>query len=67
MVASDDRIVDVPLLRRTVAGLDHVRLGVIADAGHGWTESYVRRQLEMVAAFLLDQPMPGSAAGSQVA
>ena len=67
VVASDDRIVDVPLLRRTVAGLDHVRLGVIADAGHGWTESYVRRQLEVVSAFLLDQPMPGSAAGSQVA
>ena len=67
LVASDDRIVDVPLLRRTVGGLDHVRLGVIADAGHGWTESYVRRQLEMVAAFLLNQPVPGSAAGSQVA
>jgi pimeloyl-ACP methyl ester carboxylesterase len=67
IVASDDRIVDVPLLRATVAPMDHVRLGLVADAGHGWTESYVRRQLELITAFLLDQPLPDSAAVSQVA
>jgi pimeloyl-ACP methyl ester carboxylesterase len=67
IVASDDRIVDVPLLASTVASMDHVRLGLVADAGHGWTEGYVRRQLELITAFLLDQPLPESAAASQVA
>ena len=67
IVAADDRIVDVPLLRATVAAMDHVRLAAIADAGHGWTEGYVRRQLELISAFLLDRPLPGSAAVSQVA
>ncbi len=67
VVASDDRIVDVPLLRATTSSMDHVRLGLVADAGHGWTASYVRRQLELITAFLLDQPLPASAAASQVA
>jgi pimeloyl-ACP methyl ester carboxylesterase len=67
IVANDDRIVDVPLLQATVAPMDHVRVAAIADAGHGWTESYVRRQLELISAFLMDQPLPGSAAASQVA
>ncbi|MDQ6856653.1 MAG: alpha/beta hydrolase [Candidatus Dormibacteraeota bacterium] len=67
IVAADDRIVDVPLLEATVASMEHVRLGLVADAGHGWTESYVRRQLELITAFLLDQPLPLSAAVSQVA
>jgi pimeloyl-ACP methyl ester carboxylesterase len=58
MVASDDRIVDVPLLRRRVAGMHRVRLVEMADAGHGWTETYVRRQLELITAFLLDRPQP---------
>ncbi len=67
IVASDDRIVDVPLLARTVAAMDHVQLARVDDAGHGWTESYVRRQLELIAAFLHDRPLPGAAAVSQVA
>jgi pimeloyl-ACP methyl ester carboxylesterase len=67
IVASGDRIVDVPLLARTVATMDHVQLTRVDDAGHGWTESYVRRQLELIAAFLNDRPLPGAAAVSQVA
>ncbi|HSP65314.1 MAG TPA: alpha/beta fold hydrolase [Candidatus Deferrimicrobium sp.] len=67
IVAADHRIVDVPLLAATVASMDHVRLGLVEDAGHGWTEGYVRRQLALIAAFLLDQPLPDSAAVSQVA
>ncbi len=62
IVASDDRIVDVPLLRRTVATMNHVQLASVADAGHGWTETYVRRQLELISAFLLDQPLPAAVA-----
>ncbi len=67
IVASDDRIVDVPLLARTVASMNHVQLVRVDDAGHGWTESYVRRQLAVIDAFLLDRPLPGAAAVSQVA
>jgi pimeloyl-ACP methyl ester carboxylesterase len=67
IVASDDRLVDVPLLARTVAAMDHVHLARVDDAGHGWTESYVRRQLELISAFLLDRPLPRAAAVPQVA
>ncbi len=67
IVASDDRIVDVPLLRSTVAGMDRVQLVAVSDAGHGWTESYVRRQLEVITAFLLDRPLPRSAPAARVA
>ncbi|HEX6492482.1 MAG TPA: alpha/beta fold hydrolase [Candidatus Dormibacteraeota bacterium] len=66
IVAADDRIVDVPLLRATVRAIDRVRLVEIEDAGHGWTESYVRRQLELITAFLTDSPLPAAAA-TQVA
>jgi pimeloyl-ACP methyl ester carboxylesterase len=67
IVASDDRIVDVPLLRRTVADLDTVRLVEVKDAGHGWTESYVRRQLELITAFLGDHPLPAATSNARVA
>ena len=58
IVAADDRIVDVPLMARTVGSMPHVKLARVDDAGHGWTETYVRRQLELITAFLLDQPLP---------
>jgi pimeloyl-ACP methyl ester carboxylesterase len=67
IVASDDRIVDVPLLSRTVASMDRVQVARVEDAGHGWTEVYVRRQLELIAAFLLDQPLPQVPAVARVA
>ena len=67
IVASDDRIVDVPLLRVTVAGMANVQLAEVADAGHGWTEIYVRRQLEVIAAFLQDRPLPHLASVAAVA
>jgi pimeloyl-ACP methyl ester carboxylesterase len=67
IVASDDRIVDVPHLRTTVAGMGHVHLAEVADAGHGWTETYVRRQLELIAAFLQDRSLPARAAVAAVA
>jgi pimeloyl-ACP methyl ester carboxylesterase len=58
IAASDDRIVDVPMLRRAVGGMRQVQLAEVADAGHGWTEAYVRRQLELIVAFLEDRPLP---------
>lgn len=67
IVAADDRIVDVPLLATTVAPIDHVQLAAVADAGHGWTESYVRRQLELIGAFLLGRPLPQVPAVARVA
>ncbi len=66
-MAADDRIVDVPLLRRTVADIDTVRIVEVADAGHGWTELYVRRQLELITAFLSDIPLPAATSNAQVA
>jgi pimeloyl-ACP methyl ester carboxylesterase len=58
LVASDDRIVDVPRLIETVQPGDRVSLAVIDQAGHAWTPAYVRRQLELVSAFLDDRPLP---------
>lgn len=67
IVASGDRIVDVPLLRGSVAGMEQVQLAVVSDAGHGWTDVYVRRQLELIAAFLQDRPLPRPASVAAVA
>jgi pimeloyl-ACP methyl ester carboxylesterase len=68
IVAADDRIVDVPLMSRTVASMSRVRPVLVADAGHGWTQTYVRRQLDLISAFLHDQPLPkATAAAARVA
>lgn len=58
LAAGDDRVVDVERLRRLVVGWDRCRLALVDDAGHGWTEAYVRRQLEVLAAFLDGRPLP---------
>ena len=58
IVATGDRIVDVAGLRATVARMGNVQLAEVEDAGHGWTEAYVRRQLELISAFLADSPLP---------
>jgi pimeloyl-ACP methyl ester carboxylesterase len=52
---------------RLAAAVDAVQLEEVADAGHGWTASYVRRQLEVITAFLLDRPLPRPAAVARVA
>ena len=67
IVASDDRIVDVPQMRARVAGMEHVQLAAVEDAGHGWTEAYVRRQLDLIGAFLSGGPLPLADAAAQVA
>lgn len=60
IVAADDRVVDVPVLRSALAGLPTVQLVAIEDAGHGWTAAYVRRQLDVINAFLGDDPLPAA-------
>ena len=67
IVAADDRIVEVAGLRRAVGRVEEVQLAEVADAGHGWTEAYVRRQLALIGAFLRDQPLPRPSAVAQVA
>jgi pimeloyl-ACP methyl ester carboxylesterase len=58
LVASNDRIVDVERLVETVRPSDRVSVAVIDEAGHAWTPAYIRRQLELIAAFLDDRPLP---------
>jgi pimeloyl-ACP methyl ester carboxylesterase len=52
LAAADDRIVDVDALRGLAARLPRVRLAVIEEAGHGWNADFVRRQLDVLTAFL---------------
>jgi hypothetical protein len=64
LAATGDRIVDAPRIAATLAGHPEIAVALIDNAGHGWTEAYVRRQLELITAFLDDQPLP---LGSSVA
>ena len=64
IAAADDRIVDSDRLRALTRGWERCRLALVDDAGHGWTEEYVRRQLELLCAFLDGRPLP---AGSDAA
>ena len=61
IVARDDRIVDVEALAAVVADIPSVRMVTVDDAGHGWTAAYVRRQLDVITAFLGNGPLPSSA------
>jgi pimeloyl-ACP methyl ester carboxylesterase len=54
-------------LRAVPRALREWQLEEVADAGHGWIASYVRRQLEVITAFLLDRPLPRPAAVARVA
>jgi pimeloyl-ACP methyl ester carboxylesterase len=58
LAAAADRVVDVERLRRLAGGWARCRLALVEDAGHGWTEVYVRRQLEVLSAFLDGRPLP---------
>ena len=58
LVAAEDRIVDVSRLRRALGGLRGVDLAVIEEGGHAWTESMIKEQGQLLAAFLDDRPLP---------
>ena len=61
IVAGDDRIVDVDALADVVGDIPTVHLVTVDDAGHGWTADYVRRQLDVITAFLGDEALPSTA------
>lgn len=65
LAAEDDKIVDVEALRGVAQRLPCVQLAVIEEAGHGWNEEFVRRQLEVLCAFLDGAPLPESALAPQ--
>lgn len=65
IAAADDKIIDVPALRAVAQGLPQVQLAVIEDAGHGWNAEFVRRQLDVLTAFLDGAPLPERAPAPQ--
>jgi pimeloyl-ACP methyl ester carboxylesterase len=67
LVAAGDRIVDVERLRQLCARFPQVELAVVADAGHGWNEAFVRRQLAIIGAFLDGAPLPAPAVAGAAA
>jgi pimeloyl-ACP methyl ester carboxylesterase len=52
LAAADDKIVDVDALRAVSTRLPQVQLTVLEEAGHGWNADFVRRQLDVLNAFL---------------
>jgi pimeloyl-ACP methyl ester carboxylesterase len=58
IAAAGDRIVDSEGLRRLTGGWERCQLALVEDAGHGWSEVYVRRQLQLIGAFLDGRPLP---------
>ena len=64
IVAGDDRLLRRAALERLVAEMPRVRFASIDDAGHGWNEGFIRRQLDMLDAFLDGQPLPGVTAAA---
>jgi len=64
LVAGDDRLLRREALQRLVAGMPRVRYACIDEAGHGWNEEFIRRQLDVVGAFLDGQVPPGVTAAA---
>ena len=62
LVGEHDRIVNVRRLEAAVAGAPEVSFDVIRQAGHAWSPELSRRQRELIAAFLDDQPLPRAGA-----
>ena len=58
IIASNDKIVDLARLRQLVEPLPEVQLAVFEDAGHGWSEDFVRRQNAVLRAFLEGLALP---------
>ena len=58
LVAPEDRIVNVPRLRRAVAGVPGVDVAVVAEGGHAWNATMIAHQSELLAAFLEGRPLP---------
>jgi pimeloyl-ACP methyl ester carboxylesterase len=54
IVAEEDHVVDVQMLRRLVAGRPNIRLYVDTEQGHGWNDAAVRRQLGVMQEFFAE-------------
>lgn len=62
LAAADDRIVDVRRLAELVAHCDQIDMAVIDEAGHGWSQDFVRRQLAVLGSFLEGHRQPAAVA-----
>jgi pimeloyl-ACP methyl ester carboxylesterase len=62
IVARQDRLIDVARLPGLLVNLPNVRMFIDDDQGHGWNETAVRRQLEVLRNFFEGQPHHGSVA-----
>jgi pimeloyl-ACP methyl ester carboxylesterase len=60
IAARDDRLIDVGRLLAISAETPRVHLATVDDAGHGWNERFVRRQLDLLSAFLDGRPLPAA-------
>jgi len=60
IVAGDDRLLNRPALRSLVDPMPRVRYICVDEAGHGWNEEFIRRQLDAVDAFLGGEPPRGA-------
>lgn len=61
IVASEDRVLDHAVVGSLVARMERVHLASIDEAGHGWNADVVRRQLDLINAFLDGLPLPSAA------
>ena len=67
IAARDDRLIDIAQLTSLTMTMERVHLAAIDDAGHGWTERFVRRQLDLLTAFLDGQPLPAAVDATEAA
>jgi pimeloyl-ACP methyl ester carboxylesterase len=67
IIASGDRILDRDRLRPLVAEMPRVHLACVEEAGHGWNENFVRRQLDLLEAFLEGRPLPDAGSATAAA
>lgn len=58
IVAGNDRILEHTVLKRLVRPMARVRYACLEEAGHGWSADFVRRQLDLLDAFLDGRSLP---------
>ena len=57
MMASDDRVIDVPRIVRALGREQHVDLAVVDGGGHAWNDAMRALECTSIASFLDDQPL----------
>jgi pimeloyl-ACP methyl ester carboxylesterase len=61
LLAADDKVADIDGIATMSAELKHASVAILENAGHGWSEDFVRRQNSVLTAFLRDEEPPASA------